>query len=156
MALTKCRECGGQVSTEADDCPHCGCENPARSRFLNKGVQGFLIIVGGVAALVLFGGRLSEAPGCEVGDVEISGDTFFVDGRLDAGFALTARIANRGDAAALFKIVATLSTSEGDFERTQELVLQPGVTRAVQYGFHEPTVNSVTSQGRVSCRAVKG
>ncbi len=24
MALTKCRECGGQVSTEAGTCPHCG------------------------------------------------------------------------------------------------------------------------------------
>ncbi len=24
MALTKCRECGGQVSTEATACPHCG------------------------------------------------------------------------------------------------------------------------------------
>ena len=24
MALTKCRECGGQVSTEATTCPHCG------------------------------------------------------------------------------------------------------------------------------------
>jgi hypothetical protein len=59
MALTKCRECGGQVSTEADDCPHCGCENPARSRFLIKGVLGFLIIVGGIAELVQFTGLLS-------------------------------------------------------------------------------------------------
>lgn len=25
MALTKCLECGGQVSTHADACPHCGC-----------------------------------------------------------------------------------------------------------------------------------
>lgn len=24
MALTKCLECGGQVSTHADACPHCG------------------------------------------------------------------------------------------------------------------------------------
>jgi hypothetical protein len=24
MALTKCQECGGQVSTQAASCPHCG------------------------------------------------------------------------------------------------------------------------------------
>lgn len=31
MALSKCRECGGQVSTEAEKCPHCGA-----SDFLEK------------------------------------------------------------------------------------------------------------------------
>jgi hypothetical protein len=39
--------------------PHCGGENPAKSRFLIKGVLGFLIIVGGIAALVQFTGLLS-------------------------------------------------------------------------------------------------
>lgn len=28
MALDLCRECDGQVSTEADSCPHCGCPEP--------------------------------------------------------------------------------------------------------------------------------
>ena len=28
MALTMCRECGKQVSTEAPTCPHCGVANP--------------------------------------------------------------------------------------------------------------------------------
>lgn len=31
MAITKCRECGGQVSTEALACPHCGAKNPAKA-----------------------------------------------------------------------------------------------------------------------------
>ena len=30
MALTNCRECGQQVSTEATACPHCGAPSPAR------------------------------------------------------------------------------------------------------------------------------
>ncbi len=30
MALTKCKECGGPVSTKADSCPHCGA--PVRQR----------------------------------------------------------------------------------------------------------------------------
>lgn len=29
MALAKCRECGGRVSTEAVSCPHCGANTPA-------------------------------------------------------------------------------------------------------------------------------
>ena len=29
MALTYCRECGGEVSSEAVVCPHCGLENPS-------------------------------------------------------------------------------------------------------------------------------
>ncbi|MDA1380576.1 hypothetical protein PCI56_13395 [Plesiomonas shigelloides subsp. oncorhynchi] len=32
MAMTKCRECGKDVSTEAKVCPHCGVEKP-RHRF---------------------------------------------------------------------------------------------------------------------------
>lgn len=31
MALTDCRECGEQVSTEAESCPHCGAPSPALS-----------------------------------------------------------------------------------------------------------------------------
>lgn len=29
MSLTECRECGDQVSDEADHCPHCGVPDPA-------------------------------------------------------------------------------------------------------------------------------
>lgn len=29
MAMTRCRECGENVSTEAAACPHCGATNPA-------------------------------------------------------------------------------------------------------------------------------
>ena len=32
MALTACRECAKEVSTEAAACPHCGAAAPARER----------------------------------------------------------------------------------------------------------------------------
>lgn len=32
MPLTDCRECGEQVSTEVESCPHCGAEIPASRR----------------------------------------------------------------------------------------------------------------------------
>ena len=28
MALTSCKECGKQISTDARACPHCGCPRP--------------------------------------------------------------------------------------------------------------------------------
>lgn len=34
MALTKCRECGGQVSTTAKACPSCGAEMPRRTSMM--------------------------------------------------------------------------------------------------------------------------
>ena len=152
MTMSVCRECGQAVSTEADDCPHCGCENPVKKR----GWGRIIAIAGGVVLiLALAGNLLVPLAGCDVANIEITADTFLIDGSFDAGFALTADVVNSGDAAALFRVVATLSTSEGDFKRTQEIVLQPEVTRALQYGFHEPTVNAFTSQGRVACEAVR-
>lgn len=48
MALLKCHECGGPLSSSANRCPACGA--------LRKGRwSGALIIVGIMAALVIFG-----------------------------------------------------------------------------------------------------
>jgi DNA-directed RNA polymerase subunit RPC12/RpoP len=32
MPLTRCRDCGKEVSTEAAACPHCGADAPARTK----------------------------------------------------------------------------------------------------------------------------
>jgi predicted amidophosphoribosyltransferase len=40
MALASCKECGGQVSTEAKTCPHCGKPNPAPVCFAATAVYG--------------------------------------------------------------------------------------------------------------------
>lgn len=55
MAMTKCRECGKDVSTEANVCPHCGVENPSFTFAIpapeKKKDQG-LGIVGGLFVLL--------------------------------------------------------------------------------------------------------
>lgn len=43
MALTKCKECGGQVSTTANACPHCGAKVPKQTGGCGL-VIGWLII----------------------------------------------------------------------------------------------------------------
>lgn len=49
MALKKCRECGGQVSTDAKTCPHCGATDPlGTTRQATIGCLTVILIAGGV------------------------------------------------------------------------------------------------------------
>ena len=53
MAITKCRQCRQDVSTEAQTCPHCGTASPGKApvaRWIK--VVVFLLIV--VAPIVFF------------------------------------------------------------------------------------------------------
>ncbi len=43
MALTKCKECGKEVSTNAKTCPHCGVKNPGVSA--KDMVLGLLVVI---------------------------------------------------------------------------------------------------------------
>ena len=47
MALTKCKECGKEVSTGAKTCPHCGIKNP--------GVKGKDAAIGCLVMIVIVG-----------------------------------------------------------------------------------------------------
>jgi hypothetical protein len=51
MALIKCRECKGQVSSTAQTCPHCGVKVKKPTSVLGSIVFGLLIIVGGAAMI---------------------------------------------------------------------------------------------------------
>jgi hypothetical protein len=60
MALTKCRECGAQVSTNAKACPQCGA---AQSSKLPRGCAGFLVLCTLVVFYALFqGGNSNNQP----------------------------------------------------------------------------------------------
>lgn len=60
MALIKCRECGSEISSRAESCPHCG----AKTRFgMNEGerkqintVVVVLLLVSVVGTILLFSG----------------------------------------------------------------------------------------------------
>lgn len=54
MALTKCKECGKEVSTTAKACPHCGAKVVRTSAFTVI-VGGFFVLV----AITMFAGHLS-------------------------------------------------------------------------------------------------
>lgn len=44
MALKKCFECKGDVSTEANSCPHCGAPNPTRTPIRPEYVQRLITV----------------------------------------------------------------------------------------------------------------
>lgn len=47
MAMTKCRECGQAVSSDAKACPNCGAKDPSMSSYITTAIGGclFLIVV---------------------------------------------------------------------------------------------------------------
>ena len=59
LALTECRECGKQVSTDAKACPHCGTPDPARKKGMSKIAKTFLWIL----AIGIFGNVITPLIG---------------------------------------------------------------------------------------------
>ena len=49
MALMKCKECGSEVSTQADTCPKCGAKKPAKKN------SGCLLLIGGILFIGIVG-----------------------------------------------------------------------------------------------------
>jgi hypothetical protein len=56
MAIVKCRECGKDVSSQAETCPHCGIRAPAPHK--TNAARDTLILFG-IGALVIFVGARS-------------------------------------------------------------------------------------------------
>ena len=61
MAMTTCKECGKQVSTEAKACPHCGAAAPARKK-AKGGIGKWLLVVFAIGVVVACGA--AEKLGC--------------------------------------------------------------------------------------------
>lgn len=63
MALTKCKECGAEISTEASRCPKCGYKSPfsgCTGCFLAM-VAAFVLLAGGCIFLTLVGSFLPKS-----------------------------------------------------------------------------------------------
>lgn len=58
MSLVKCKECGGQLSTTAISCPHCGAKTPKR-----RGLVSWLILgIIGIGVINITVAMLTKAP----------------------------------------------------------------------------------------------
>lgn len=62
MAITKCKECGKDVSTQAATCPHCGAPQPKRTSGCAKIVALFAIVFVGLPFVVTMCIQGTETP----------------------------------------------------------------------------------------------
>jgi hypothetical protein len=72
----------------------------------------------------------------------------FIAGDMDWGSEVSFDVRNNGERG-LIHIVVVLSSSEGEWSRSQDLQLEAGEFRHLTYFFHEPTINVTNLQGLV-------
>ena len=156
MAMTSCRECGAQVSDEAETCPSCGIENPCPQKnvfssigSVIKGLFGWAVIIVVGLGIIGFLADVSQAE-CELVSRSLDADMFLIDGEPDAGFTYSAVVKNVGEAGEI-TVTAELSTSEGAFERKQRLNFAAQEEKRISFGFHEPTINAQNIEGTIRC-----
>lgn len=78
----------------------------------------------------------------------------FINGEPDYGVEAKLKIKNVGQSGKI-TISPAISTSEGEWKRTQTLIFDEGEEKTLTYFFHEPTVNvsSVQCQYSISPKA---
>ena len=92
-------------------------------------------------------GLTSKAKG-QASNIGCEASVGFVKGELDAGIKVNVTVKNVGETG-FITIKPELSTSEGEWNRSQDLQFQAGETKALSYFFDEPTVNARSIQCRV-------
>ena len=120
-----------------------------RAQVLSAWVAPFLAAA--VLALALSQCRttLSNAKG-KVSDVKCEPFMGVINNEPDAGINVKATVTNVGEAG-FIKITPELSTSEGEWSRSQTLQFRKGEAQTLTYFFHEPTVN-VFANSNLQCR----
>ncbi|GEM_PF-1369901 len=119
-------------------------ETPAKQK-TNKHASKPLIAVVVLSAAVLLTGykgcaALSDAKG-EVSNLRRKEEAKIVNGELDYGFIVSVTVKNVGKAGVI-EIKPWLSSSEGEWKRTQTLNFTAGESKDLTYFFHEPTINA--------------
>ena len=72
-----------------------------------------------------------------------------VNGEMDWGSEVSFDVKNEGDKG-MIHVTVTLSCSEGQWVRTQDLLLEADQTMHLTYFFAEPTITASNYQARVS------
>jgi hypothetical protein len=89
----------------------------------------------------------SEAEGV-VSNLKAKNDAVLTDEKLDYAVAVYVTVENVGKAGVI-EVSPKLSTSEGEWSRTQCLRFEAGETMHLKYLFQEPTINATGMQYRV-------
>jgi hypothetical protein len=84
----------------------------------------------------------------QASNITCAHDFGIVNGEMDAGVNVKVTVTNVG-AEGFINIRPELSTSEGEWSRSQNLQFRKGETKSLSYFFHEPTIGATNIQCRV-------
>lgn len=84
----------------------------------------------------------------ELLDHEINVDAWVVNNEFDYGAKVDLNLKNNGERGDI-QIMVTLSSSEGEWTRTQNLIFDAAETKKLTYVFTEPTVNATNIEYRI-------
>lgn len=89
----------------------------------------------------------SKAKG-QASNLKCEPDVGLVKGEMDAGVKVSVTVRNAGDAGVI-TIAPEVSTSEGEWNRSQDVQFTKGESKTLTYFFDEPTINATNIQCRV-------
>ena len=98
---------------------------------------------------------LASEADATVSDLTCEGDAKLVDGELDAGILLAFTVENRGKRGRI-QVLPWLSSSEGEWSRSQSLEFEQNESRRLEYFFQEPTINAANVNCEVKVFPSKG
>ena len=173
MAILKCIECGGKVSSEAASCPHCGYVKGARPTppadptasevpqaaytppQQSSGKTNPLVIVGAcigglILLLVIIGIAAGSQSTCKITSLKNTEDTFIVNGQWDYGIVTDAVVKLDGKARQV-TVTVRLETNQGDITKSKRVAVSENGSRQVQIQFIEPTVTTKVRQSYATC-----
>lgn len=93
---------------------------------------------------------LASKADCRILSTDSVADSYLINDNPDFGYTVRAVIHNVGQEGPI-KVQASLSTSEGNFERLQELTFQTNQQLQLSYQFSEPTINATGIQSQIAC-----
>lgn len=133
-------------------------EIQAKKKFLYAGVMAIVVAA---AALFIFSKdvqqvvknsllEIANGAQCEVLHQSANYTSFVINEQWDYGYLVEGAIKNIGEEGQV-NVVATLSSSEGIFERVQSFSVAANEELSVDYQFPEPTLNSTNVQYAIRC-----
>lgn len=128
-------------------------------------VFGGILLVVGIAAVLIFKTQIRSAidglvanvknstnASIQVASIDTNPGTRIRSGEPDDGIELTCVVSNQSDTSRDITITATLSSSEGEWEREQTLRFNANESKELEYFFHEPTIDATNLQSRVKIK----
>jgi len=107
-----------------------------------------LLAVASLMICVLACRELASRAKGRTSDLKCAPDIGVVKGEMDAGVKVTLVVKNVGESG-FINIKPEITTSEGEWQRSQDVQFDAGESKTFTYFFDEPTINATNIQCRV-------